>query len=287
LNKTTKKSNVPTALSSKSERPLPIPHKMKTKHVRNLLAQQRERHIVLCKKRDALQCVMKTMNTSSKNAIKLLGDIQNSSEEFVSFGTAVISKVQHAVTVCDPLSLAVAGSITSIDVARSSVERADAGQCAVQTMATQMQGVCEEVLEHQCVMCEDLGVMHTSLMCAADAHSQALSAIEQQGVGQQPISGLQCAVCFGDAEAAYAARTGLCKKCHDTANDEMKTGWIRCVDAVDSDNAMQDADNSAKLVIHGNTPRDAVDSDNAMQDAVDADNVMQDADGSAETSNEP
>ena len=139
-----------------------------------------------------------------------------------------------------------------------------------------MQGVCEEVLEHQGVMCEDLCVMHTSLMCAADAHSQALIAIEQ-GVGQQPISGLQCAVCGRNAEAAYAARTGLCKTCLDTANDEMKTGWIRCVDAVDSDNAMQDAvdsdnamqvaDNSAKLVICGNTPRDAVDSDNAMQDA--------------------
>jgi hypothetical protein len=210
---------------------------MKTKHVRNLLAQQRERHIVLCKKRDALQCMIKKMNTCSKNAIKLLGDIQNSSEEFVSFGTAVISKVQHAVTVCDPLSLAVAGSITSIDVARSSVQRADVDQCAVQHMAMMMQGVCEETLDHQGVMCEDLRVMHTALMCAADAHSQALFAIEQ-GVGQQPISGLHCAVCGRRAEAAYAARTGLCKTCHDAANDATKTGWIRCAD---SDNAMQDA----------------------------------------------
>ena len=57
----------------------------------------------------------------------------------------------------------------------------------------------------------------------------------------------------------------------------MKTGWIRCVDAVDSDNAMQDADDSAKLVIRGNTPRDAVDSGNAMQDA----------DNSTNASNEP
>ncbi len=57
----------------------------------------------------------------------------------------------------------------------------------------------------------------------------------------------------------------------------MKTGWIRCVDAVDSGNAMQDADDSAKLVIRGNTPRDAVDSGNAMQDA----------DNSTNASNEP
>jgi hypothetical protein len=78
------------------------------------------------------------------------------------------------------------------------------------------------------VLCEDLRVMHTVHMCAVDAHSQALFAIEQ-GVGQQPENGLCCAKCGGHAGAVYAARTGLCKTCHDDAGGEMNTGWMRCV----------------------------------------------------------
>jgi thiamine phosphate synthase YjbQ (UPF0047 family) len=210
---------------------------MKTKHVKNLLAQQRDRHIIICKKRKALYVVLKNMRITSENAIKLLGDIQNASEEFVSIGAMVCSKVQHAVTVCDPGSLAVAGSVVAVDVATASVERADADQYVLQDMVTTMQEVCQGIVKNQGVLCDDLSVMHTAHICAADVHSQALFAIEQ-GVGQEPETGLLCAVCGRDAEPVYAARTGTCKTCHDAAGDVSNTGWLRCVDPLD---AMQDA----------------------------------------------
>ncbi|KAJ1465476.1 hypothetical protein T484DRAFT_1757388 [Baffinella frigidus] len=160
--------------------------------------------------------------------MKLLGELQNASEEFVSFGNAVCSKVQHAVTVCDPHSLAVAGSVAAIGVANDSVVRTGADQSSLSEVVATMQGVFQDILDHQGVLGEDLRVMHTAHMCAVDAHSQALFAIEQ-GVGQQPENSLCCATCGGDAEAVYAARTGLCKMCHDAAGGEMNTGWLRCV----------------------------------------------------------
>ena len=129
---------------------------MKTKHVRNLIAQQRERHSVLCKKRDALYIVMKKMTTTSDTAIGLLKDLQNASEEFVSFETAICSKVQHAVSVCDPDSLAVAGCLATLEVASTSVASTDVDQYSLQTVVTSMADICQGIQGKQEALCQDL-----------------------------------------------------------------------------------------------------------------------------------
>ena len=204
--------------------------KTKTKNVRNLIAQQRERHSVLRKKRDALSIAMKQITATSNRAISLLVDLHNASEEFVSFGAMVCSKVQHAVSVCDPDSLAVAGSVVAIEVAKSSVAHTASDQHLLQNAIISMTDICESIHNHQDSVCQDLAAMHEAHMCAADAHSLALLAIEQ-GHGSTLHKALHCVSCDGNAEAVYAARTGMCKKCHDATICESRTGWVQCTEA--------------------------------------------------------
>ena len=71
--------------------------------------------------------------------------------------------------------------------------------------------------------------MHTAHMCAADVHSQALLAIEQ-GLGSTAETVLHCAACGKNAEVTYAARTGMCKQCHDASICATNAGWVRCED---------------------------------------------------------
>ena len=62
-----------------------------------------------------------------------------------------------------------------------------------------------------------------------DAHAQALHALEK-GLGHQTEASLCCASCMQPAEAVYAARTGMCKLCHEkAAADAVNSGWARCV----------------------------------------------------------
>jgi hypothetical protein len=197
---------------------------MKIKNTRNLLAQQSERHILMRRKREALSDVLKRLQSTSAHAIKILGDLYNLSEETISTGNVVCSKVQHAVAVCDPGSLAVAGSVAAIGVATASAANAGDDQVKLHTVVTTMQTVCQNILDNQSALGDDLYVMYTAHKCAVDAHAQALLAIEQ-GLGHELASGVKCSSCGRSAEVVYAARTGLCKMCYQAVSDATNTGW--------------------------------------------------------------
>jgi hypothetical protein len=197
---------------------------MKIKNTRSLLAQQRDRHVLMCKKRAALSDVLKRLQNTSIHAIKILADLCNLSDEMISSGNVVCSKVQHAVSVCDAGSLAVAGSVAAIGVATASIASAGDDQNQLHAVVATMQTVLQNINVHQSVVGDDLYVMYTAHKCAVDVHEQALSAIEQ-GLGQELESALQCSTCGGSAEAVYAARTGLCKMCYQAMCSANNTGW--------------------------------------------------------------
>jgi hypothetical protein len=124
----------------------------------------------------------------------------------------------------------VAGSVVAIEVAKSSVAHTASDQHLLQNAIISMTDICESIHNHQDSVCQDLTAMHEAHMCAADAHSLALLAIEQ-GHGSTLHKALHCVSCDGNAEAVYAARTGMCKKCHDATICESRTGWVQCTEA--------------------------------------------------------
>ena len=204
------------------------------KSVHGICAQQRARHDMMVVKQKALHGVLKRIQITSKSAILLLKDLQCMQEECLSVGHVVCSKVQHSVTECDPGSPAVAGSVAAIGLATVSVARAGNEVEKVCKLITAIQGSFDDATAQQKEAQDDLCAMCNVHSCATDVHALALNALET-GLGHEPGSGLQCASCMGDAQAVYAARTGMCRTCHEKAvADAMDSGWERCVKMEDA-----------------------------------------------------
>lgn len=199
---------------------------MKTVHT--ICVEQRRRHSQMAAKRTVLRGVLKRIQKTSENAIQSLKDLQNMHEDCLSVGSVVCSKVQHSVADCDPSSASVAGSVAALELAKGGVASAGADVARMCDLLTVMQGTFEDVLSQQREAQDNLYAMCTTHACAADVHAQALSALEK-GLGYELEPGLRCASCMGAAEAVYAARTGMCKTCHEQAAvDAVNSGWERC-----------------------------------------------------------
>ena len=204
------------------------------KSVKSLCLQQRHRYSEMIIKRKALRGVLQRVQKTSEHAVRLLKELQSIQEECLSSGSVVCSKVQHAVADCDPGSLAVAGSVAAIELASVSVARAGTEAINVCGFFTSMQDSFECAVAQQRETQDDLNAMCNAHSCAVDIHSLALTALER-GLGHETTSALCCASCMGDAEAVYAARTGMCKLCHEKAAvDAVNSGWERCVEMQDA-----------------------------------------------------
>jgi HPt (histidine-containing phosphotransfer) domain-containing protein len=204
------------------------------KSVKSLCLQQRHRHALMREKRKALRGVLQRLQHTSESAIRLLKELQSVQEECLSVGSMVCSKVQHSVVDSDPCSLAVAGSVAAIELATDSVARASTDSVKLCRLFTTMQDSFEQAISQQRETQEDLSAMCSTHSCATDVHSLALAALEK-GLGYETEPGLCCASCMGSAEVVYAARTGMCKKCHDKASfDVVNSSWERCVQMEDA-----------------------------------------------------
>jgi hypothetical protein len=248
-----KRPNLPTGVVNSRE----VAFEMRSLH--GICAQQRVRRDLMVVKCKALQGVLKRIQVTSKSAILFLKELQFLHEECLSTGSVVCSKVQHSVADCDPGSLAVAGSVAAIDLASVSVARAGAEVVRVCGLITAMQDGFKDVSAQQRETQDDLYAMCNAHSCATDIHAVALADIEkglgcdpasgcdvsdvhaqalaalEKGLGYETGSGLKCANCMEDAQAVYAARTGMCKTCHEkTTADALNSGWERCVQMEDA-----------------------------------------------------
>ena len=204
------------------------------KSVRSLWLQQRDRHAVMRIKQTALREVLRRVQKTSKSAVRLMEELQSNQEECLSIGGVVCSEIQHSVADCDPDSLAVAGSVAAIELATVGVARAGTAAAKLRGLVAAMQGSSDDVIAQQRETDAHLCAMYNAHCYAIDTHS--LAAIDE-GLGHMDAETpgvLCCASCNGDAEAVYAARTGMCKTCHEKASDAVDCGWVRCVEMEDA-----------------------------------------------------
>jgi hypothetical protein len=228
------------------------------KSLHGICAQQRVRRELMAVKRKAIQGVLKRIHVTSRSAMLLLKELQCLHEECLSVGSVVCSKVQHSVANCDPGSIAVAGSVAAIELASVSVARAGVEVERVCGLVAAMQHGFDGSIAQQHMVQQDLYAMCKVHSCAMDVHTGALEALEQglshdaglldttdthaqalaaieNGLGYETGSGLCCANCMGEAQAVYAARTGMCKTCHENAAvDALNSGWERCTPMEDA-----------------------------------------------------
>jgi hypothetical protein len=192
---------------------------------------QRIRKGIIHKTRIKLEAVLRVMRDSSKRAIDLLGQLQNENDGCLLQGNVICSKIQHAVAECNPGSIAVAAVVASIDYATSTITETSAMSLDVMRATEQLNEVSRKIVILQKRANDSLDVMCEANQHALDIHVEAVNAIEA-GFGTEPEPGMQCAICGGDAEPIYAARTGMCLKCVNESKDLSQSGWTRCVGTI-------------------------------------------------------
>jgi hypothetical protein len=198
------------------------------KCVRRLCESQRGHMTDIISKQDTLRDQLGVLRSTTASVIKLLGDLQAIHEECLDIGVMLCSKVQHAVSVSDRQSLAVAGSVAAIDAVRVSFTYAERDQISLQGVCTEMHKIGERILIHQTAVQQDLKAMSNAHSCAVDVHAPALVALRNGMNPKVTEAGLCCTSCGMGADPVYAARTGLCKTCHENDIEATNVGWSRC-----------------------------------------------------------
>lgn len=193
--------------------------------VNQLCKNQRARKESIRLTRIKLEAVLHVMKQSSQRAIGLLGLLQNENELCLSEGNVICSKIQHAVVVCDPDSVAVAEASETIHSATCGLNSTSAMSVDVLRVLESFSDVSTKVMISQKKTNDKLDIMCDAHQHAFDVHEQAVEAIEK-AFGNMPVKGIPCANCGGDAEPVYAARTGMCFKCVKEPTDG--SGWTRC-----------------------------------------------------------
>lgn len=193
-----------------------------------LCKNQRLRKEVIRATRLKLEIVLRSIRESSKRAIDLLGHLQNENDGCLLQGNVICSKIQHAVVLCDPESIAVATAVASIDSATCSMIDTSSMSIDVVRVVEQFTDVVLKLSASQKKTNILLDEMCDAHQYAFDIHEKAVHAIEAC-FGTEPESCIQCASCGGCADPICAARTGMCFKCVNESSDLSLSGWTQCV----------------------------------------------------------